>query len=59
MRIAVYDALGRLVQTLVDGTQPAGAHRVTFDAANLPSGVYLYRMETPAQTITRQLTLMK
>ncbi|GAB5520007.1 MAG: hypothetical protein RhofKO_22580 [Rhodothermales bacterium] len=59
VRIVVYDALGRVVQTLVDGTQPAGTHTVTFDAANLPSGVYLYRLETPAQNITRQLTLMK
>ncbi|MEM6645513.1 MAG: T9SS type A sorting domain-containing protein [Bacteroidota bacterium] len=59
VRLVVYDALGRLAQTLFDGTQPAGNHTVTFDATNLPSGVYLYRMETPSQTLTRQLTLMK
>ncbi|NBC17703.1 MAG: T9SS type A sorting domain-containing protein, partial [Bacteroidetes bacterium] len=43
VRLAVYDLLGREVAVLAEGTQPAGTHTATFDAAGLPSGVYLYR----------------
>ena len=45
VRLVVYDALGREVERLVDGPVGAGYQHATFDAANLPSGVYLYRME--------------
>ncbi|MCK5738322.1 T9SS type A sorting domain-containing protein, partial [bacterium] len=39
--LQVFDALGREIATLVDEIQAAGTHEITFDAANLPSGVYL------------------
>ncbi|NBC16719.1 MAG: T9SS type A sorting domain-containing protein [Bacteroidetes bacterium] len=45
VRLAVYDVLGREVAVLVDDTRPAGQHTVTFEAGDLPSGVYLYRLE--------------
>ena len=45
VRLMVYDALGREVARLVDGPVAAGYQHATFEAANLPSGVYLYRLE--------------
>ncbi|GAB5518060.1 MAG: hypothetical protein RhofKO_03110 [Rhodothermales bacterium] len=59
VRLVVYDVLGRPVQTLVDGTVRAGSHEVTFEAGNLPSGTYLYRLDANGQSLTRTLTLMK
>ena len=60
VRIALYDALGREVAVLVDEEQPAGTHAVAFDAAALPSGVYLARMTTGAgASQTQRLTLLR
>lgn len=42
----VYDLLGREVATLLDGDLPAGDHSVKFNAADLPSGVYIFRLLT-------------
>lgn len=59
VKVRVYDVLGRVVATLVDGVQPAATYRVTFDAGDLASGLYLYRLETPNQVITRRMVLLK
>jgi hypothetical protein len=40
--LRVFDVLGREVQTLVNEKKSAGIHRVTFDAHDLPSGIYIY-----------------
>ena len=57
--VTVYDALGRHIATLVDGVQAPGYHEVAFDAANLPSGTYLYRLESPAGSETKTMLLLK
>jgi hypothetical protein len=58
-RLSVYDILGREVAVLVDGLMPAGAHQVTFDASGLASGIYMYRLQSGGQSITRRMILIK
>jgi endoglucanase len=52
VKIAVYDVLGRDVQTLFEGLQQAGNHEVRFDASDIASGVYFYRLS--AQSIGKE-----
>mgnify|MGYP003342445414 CR=1 FL=1 len=59
VHLAVFDILGRQVETLVDSVLPAGAHSVVFDASRVPSGTYLVRMVADGVTATRMVTLLK
>ena len=64
VRLRVYDARCALVRTLVDGTEPHGAHRVTWDGSGnsgnrVASGVYLLRIESAGATRTQKITLLK
>ncbi len=59
VRLRVFDILGREVAVLVDGTMSAGSHSVNFDASNLGSGVYMYKLEAGGQVLTRRMTLIK
>ena len=45
VRLAIYDILGREIQLLINKVQDANIYSVRFDAANLPSGVYFYRLQ--------------
>jgi hypothetical protein len=57
--LTVYDVMGREVARLVDGMTQAGTHEVTFEAHSLPSGLYVYRLATPASTLTGRMMLVK
>lgn len=57
--LTVYDIMGRHVATLVDNVQEPGNYQVTFDGSGMASGMYVYRLQTPDQTITRQMLLVK
>jgi len=57
--LTVYNMLGQQVATLEDGFLSAGLHSVSFDASNLSSGIYLYRLQAGDQVMTRTLTLVK
>ncbi len=59
VRLNVFDMLGRRIATLVEGFQAAGEHEVVFDAASVPSGTYIVRLETAARSATRMVTLLK
>lgn len=59
IRISVCDALGREVRVLADGLMDAGQQRVVFDAADLPGGMYLARLSTGDQVLTRKMLLLK
>lgn len=57
--LEVYDLLGRHIATLVDTHQSAGRHYAEFDAANIASGIYLYRLTAGQQTLTRLMSVVK
>jgi len=59
VRLTVVDMLGRTVAVLLDGIQPAGRYRVTFDGSSLPSGVYLYRMESAGRSASKAMILIR
>jgi hypothetical protein len=59
VRLAVYNALGQEVRVLVDGTQPQGRHTASFDAADLPSGLYFYQLKAEEGMLTKQMMLVK
>jgi hypothetical protein len=59
IQLNVYDLLGHKVATLVNQTQNAGTHTVTFDASALTSGIYFYSLATGNRTITRKMTVVK
>jgi hypothetical protein len=64
VRLAVFDAQGRQVRTLVDGTVAAGHHRVAWDGRDahgraVPSGLYFYRLVAGAFTATRKMVLSR
>ena len=57
VRLAVHDLLGRRVAVLVEERLTAGEHAVTFEAAGLPKGRYLYRLSTPKGEFSRLMVL--
>ena len=57
--IKVYDLTGQEVATLVDEMKEAGTYEIKFDARNLASGVYVYRMIADNFTSVRKLNLLK
>jgi hypothetical protein len=59
VQVMVYDLSGRLVDTLVDEVQSASQYRVSFDAANLASGVYIYQLRTADTVINKKMLLLK
>ncbi|MBN2029361.1 T9SS type A sorting domain-containing protein [bacterium] len=59
VKLAVYDALGKQVVSLLDETRNAGEHTITFDAKGLTSGVYYYKLSTATGSITNKMLLMK
>jgi hypothetical protein len=59
VNLTVYDVAGRQVAELVNGWRDAGIHEVTFDASNLPSGVYSAQLNTGTTKYAQKLLLVK
>jgi hypothetical protein len=57
--VRVYDILGNVISTLVDEYKTAERYEVIFDASNLPSGTYFYRLQAGETTETKKLILIK
>ena len=59
VNLSVYDLEGRIVQQLVNEEQRAGRYEVVFDARNLASGTYLYRLTAGGRMLTNTMMLLK
>lgn len=57
--LSVFDVSGREVANLINGYREAGTHEVTFDAMNLASGVYVYRLKAGDFAQTQKMVLVK
>ena len=57
--LRIHNVLGEEVAILVDGALPAGTFTTTWDASNMPSGVYFYRLTAGEYVQTRKMVLMK
>ncbi len=58
-KLVVYDITGREIETLVNEGLPAGTYEYEWDAVNLPSGVYFYKLSAGDFTETRKIILIK
>ena len=59
VNLSIFNMLGQKVAELVNSTQEAGNYRVTWNAGALSSGVYIYRLSTKSNTITKRMMLIK
>lgn len=57
--LRVYDLVGREVASLVNEYQASGLYTVTFNAGNLSSGIYVYRLSTNDYSLTQKMSLIK
>ncbi|PIQ09167.1 MAG: hypothetical protein COW71_07935 [Ignavibacteriales bacterium CG18_big_fil_WC_8_21_14_2_50_31_20] len=57
--LKIYDILGREVATLVNKQQKAGNFEVQFDASNLTSGIYFYRLQSGSFVDSKKMILLK
>lgn len=59
VKLTVYDVLGKMVATLVNGNKPAGYYEMKFDASNFASGLYFYRIEAGDFNEVKKMILIK
>jgi len=59
VRLTVYNILGQRIALLVNEPKSAGVHQVQFDASNLASGQYIYRLEAGDRVMNQKMTLIK
>jgi hypothetical protein len=57
--LRVYNILGQEVKTLIDEYRIMGHYTARFDASRLPSGMYIYRLQSTSGTISKRMVLIK
>ena len=59
IKINLYNMLGEQIATVADGMYETGNHKVTFNASSLPSGAYIYRLESDAFVQVKKMILLR
>jgi len=59
IKIIVYNTLGQTIKTLESGYKPAGIYSINFNASNLPSGIYFYKLEAGSVSQIKKMILLK
>ena len=57
--LEIFNTLGEKVSSHVNKELDAGSHKINFDASSLPSGVYIYRIATKRNSVSKKMTLVK
>ena len=59
VKLVVYDILGREIETLINEQKEPGAYELTWNAVNLPSGVYFYQIKAGDFIETKKMMLIR
>ena len=59
VKFTIYNLVGQVVQVLVDEYQAAGPYEFSYDASQLPAGVYLYKLQVGEYSSVKRMTLVK
>lgn len=59
IKLEIFDITGSLVETLVNGKRSTGQHSLTWDASNVSTGVYFYKIIADGQSLTRKMLFLK
>ena len=59
VKIQIYNLRGQIVETLLNEEKPAGYHTVEWDAENMTSGIYFYKLSTKDETFIKKMILMR
>lgn len=57
--LKIYDVLGKEIATLVNENKPSGNYEAEFDASQLPSGIYIYKLQAGSFISSKKMLLLK
>ena len=57
--LSIFNVIGEKVVELINQKMEAGFHTAEFDASDLNSGIYIYRLQTEKNTLTKKMTILK
>jgi flagellar hook assembly protein FlgD len=57
--LKAYDSQGALIATMLEGMKSAGTHQLTWNAARLPAGVYLLKLEAGGFSAVQKAVVVK
>lgn len=59
VKLTIFNVLGQEISTLINGFMKAGNHTIKFNAVNLNSGLYFYKLESNGNSIVKKMMLLK